>query len=177
MRFEILFLSLSTKECAMSNKEECVAAHCRRQLVRRWLRPLICMPLIGLLSGCGSSQGSDRVPVFPASGKLVYAGQSLAGAYVVLHPKGADAGHLAPRPHAQAAADGSFSLTSYDTNDGAAAGDYTLTVELRPLVKNGGDYTAGPNILPVKYSRAVTSPVSVQIAAGRNDLQEIQILK
>jgi hypothetical protein len=136
---------------------------------------LICAPLVAACAGCGSSQRPDRVAVFPATGRLVYDGQPLTGAFVVLHPKAADAGHLAPRPHGQAAADGSFSLTSYDTNDGAPAGDYTLTVVLRPVVKNGGDYTAGPNILPLKYSRAETSPVTVNIAEGRNDLPEIQL--
>jgi hypothetical protein len=161
----------------MTHEEKCVAARCRLQLARRRLRPLICAPLIGLLCGCGSSQSGDRVPVFPASGRLVSDGQPLAGAYIVLHPKGADAGHAAPRPHGQAAADGTFSLTSYETNDGAPAGDYTLTVELRPLVKNGGDFTAGPNILPAKYSRAKTSPVTVNITQGRNELAEIQFRK
>ena len=81
----------------------------------------------------------------------------------------------APRhgPTLQAAADGSFALTSYESNDGAPAGDYTLTVELRSLVKNGGDVTAGPNTLPAKYGRAETSPVTVQIAEQTNDLPEI----
>ena len=137
---------------------------------------LICAPMAAI-AGCGSSQGSDRIPVFPASGHLAYDGRPLAGAFVVLHPKATDAGRSTPRPHAQVAADGSFSLTSYETNDGAPAGDYTVTVELRPLVKHGGDITAGPNTLPVKYSRTETSPVTVQIAEGRNDLPEIQIRK
>jgi len=127
------------------------------------------------VAGCGSSQNGDRLPVFPASGKLVYDGRPLEGAFVVLHPKGAASGRAAPRPHAQASADGSFTLTSYESNDGAPAGDYTLTVELRSLVKHGGDVTAGPNTLPPKYSRADTSPVAVQIAEGTNTLSDIQI--
>jgi hypothetical protein len=138
---------------------------------------LICAPLVAAFAGCGSSQGSDRVPVFPATGRLVYDGRPLAGAFVVLHSKGAEQSHRAPRPHAQVSADGSFSLTSYDTDDGAPAGDYTVTVELRPLVRRGGDITAGPNTLPSKYCRAETSPVTVQIAEGRNELPEIQIRK
>ncbi len=107
----------------------------------------------------------------------MFDGRPLTGAFVVLHPKGSTDGKPAPRPHAQAAADGSFTLTSYESNDGAPAGDYTLTVEYRALVNRGGDVTAGPNVLPPKYSRAETSPVAVQIAAGRNILPEIQITK
>ena len=139
---------------------------------RRWLAAASLLAL----AGCGSSQtSSDRLPVFPATGKIVFDGRPLTGAFVVLHPKGSADAKSTPRPHAQAAADGSFTLTSYESNDGAPAGDYTLTVEYRALVKHGGDVTAGPNVLPPKYSRAETSPVAVQIAAGRNILPEVQI--
>ncbi len=144
---------------------------------RLWPHLLISLPLLVSLAGCGSSQSGDRVPVFPASGKLTYDGRPLTGAFVVLHPKGAVSGPAAPRPHAQAAADGSFTLTSYESNDGAPAGDYTLTVELRSLVKHGGDVTAGPNTLPAKYSRSDTSPVAIQIAEGTNTLPDIQLRK
>jgi hypothetical protein len=142
-----------------------------------WTSRLICLPLLAALVGCGSSQRSDRLPVFPTAGKLVYDGRPLNGAFVVLHPKGAAVGHSVPRPHAQATADGSFTLTSYESNDGAPVGDYAVTVELRPLVKHGGDVTAGPNTLPAQYSRSETSPVIVRIVEGRNDLAEIQIRK
>jgi hypothetical protein len=144
---------------------------------RRWLRRLICAPVLLAIAGCGSSKKSDRLPVFPTSGKLSFEGRSLSGAFVVLHPKGTTNGGAVPRPHAQAASDGSFTLTSYEANDGAPAGAYTVTVELRSLVKHGGDVTAGPNILPAQYGRAETSPVNAQIAEGRNELPKIQIRK
>jgi hypothetical protein len=161
----------------MSREQRFMPDDHRSQVKRHRSRCLICLPLLAALAGCGSSQNTDRLPVFPASGKLVYDGGPLAGAYVVLHPKRAADGRAAPRPHAQAAADGSFALTSYESNDGAPAGDYTLTVELRSLVNRGGDVTAGPNTLPAKYGRAETSPVTVQIAEQTNDLPEIHIRK
>ncbi len=160
----------------MLPQENKLRPHHRSPTQRRWLpRCSIYLPLLAALAGCGSSQSNDRLPVFPAVGKLVYDGRPLAGAFVVLHPKSAANGKTAPRPHAQAAADGSFTLTSYESSDGAPAGNYTVTVELRPLVKHGGDITAGPNTLPPKYSRAETSPLIVQIAEGRNDLSELRI--
>jgi hypothetical protein len=126
------------------------------------------------LSGCGSSRdATDRLPVYLASGRLIYS-KPLTGAFVVLHPK-AGSDQKTPRPHGRVESDGSFALTSYDSNDGAPAGEYTVTVELRPLVKHGGDYSAGPNVLPAKYSRAETSPVKVTVAAGKNDLEPIRI--
>jgi hypothetical protein len=138
---------------------------------------LLGLPLLVSLAGCGSSPSGDRLPVFLASGKLTFDGRPLTGAFVVLHPKAAVSGRTAPRPHAQAAADGSFTLTSYESNDGAPAGNYTLTVELRSLVNHGGDVTAGPNTLPAKYSRVETSPITIQIAQGTNTLPDILIRK
>jgi hypothetical protein len=147
----------------------------RRRLY--WRSSLACGPLLVALCGCGSSQPADRVPVFPAAGKVSFDGRPLTGAFVVLHPKAAADGKTAPRPHAQAAADGSYTLTSYEANDGAPAGDYTVTIELRPIVKNGGDYAPGPNVLPARYSRETSSPLTVQIAAGSNTLPDLQITK
>jgi hypothetical protein len=161
----------------MSHVRESEPAGRRSLAKRRWPRRLICMQLLAAIAGCGSSQSTDRLPVFPVVGKLVYDGRPLKGAFVILHPKSAAHGKAAPRPHAQAAADGSFALTSYESSDGAPAGNYTVTVELRSLVSQGGDVTAGPNTLPAKYSRAETSPLIVQIAEGRNDLSEIRINK
>jgi hypothetical protein len=161
----------------MSRVKESMPADPQSDAKRPQSSWLICLPLLAALAGCGSSQNADRLPVFPATGKLVYDGRPLAGAYIVLHPKRAAGGRAAPRPHAQAASDGSFALTSYESNDGAPAGDYTLTVELRSLANHGGDVTAGPNTLPAKYGRAETSPVTIQIAEQTNDLPEIQIRK
>lgn len=139
-------------------------------------RCVILAPLLAAVAGCGSSSKGDRVPVFPASGRVVFDGRSLDGAYLVLHPQDAK-DNVAPRPHAKLASDGSFQLTSYETNDGAPAGGYTATVELRPLVKNGGDYAPGPNVLPTKYGIAASSPLKVQIASGANTLGDLQIQK
>jgi hypothetical protein len=171
------FRSRHGKEFVMSKEKGFRQPRWRTVGNRRLAALLLCAPIVIAFSGCGSSPDADRVQVFPTSGRVVYDGRPLAGAFVVLHPKGAGAavGRAVPRPHAQATADGSFTVTSYESNDGAPVGDYTLTVELRPLVNHGGDVTAGPNTLPAKYSRAETSPLSVQIAEGRNDLPEIQI--
>jgi hypothetical protein len=125
------------------------------------------------LAGCGSAVDPDRLPVFPAQGQIAYQGKSLGGAFVVLHPQGVkSADGLRPRGHV--AEDGKFSLSTYETNDGAPAGDYKVTVEYRSLIKKpGGDVVAGPNVLPKQYSRPETTPISVRIASGDNALAPI----
>ncbi len=136
-----------------------------------------CAALSISLAGCGSSATGDRLPVFPATGRLVFDGRPVTGAYIVLHPKTAGEGRSIPRPHAVAAADGSFTLTSYESNDGAPAGDYAVTVELRKLAQHGGDIAAGPNTLPSRYEKPDTTPVFVHIADESNELGPIKIVK
>ena len=117
-----IFHSIKRRRCVMACNTGSESVVVKPWAERLWPHLVISLPLLVVIAGCGSWQSGDRLPVFPASGKLAFDGRPLTGAFVVLHPKGAVSGRAAPRPHAQAAADGSFTLTSYDSNDGAAGG-------------------------------------------------------
>jgi hypothetical protein len=127
-------------------------------------------------AGCGSKV-PDRLPVFPTTGQVKIQGQSASGAFVVLHPhgmpgKGPDG--VVVRPHGVVHSDGTFELTSYETGDGAPAGEYSVTLELRKVVKYpSGDSGPGPNLVPKKFTKPETSTIIVQIAHGRNELKPI----
>ena len=123
--------------------------------------------------GCAETDES-RLPVFPVKGQITFNGMPAAGAFVVLHPKGTPDARLVP-PRAIVGQDGSFELSTYESQDGAAAGEYSLTVEWRKLVKEGGDFKAGPNVLPAKYSKPTTSKLDVRVAEGINQLEPIQL--
>jgi hypothetical protein len=124
-------------------------------------------------AGCGSSQDPNRLPVFPAKGQIAFKGKPANGAFVVLHPKNA-VGDNAVRPRAQVQEDGTFLLSTYDANDGAPVGEYKVTVELHNFVKSkNGDISRGPNVLPKQYGLPKTSPITVQIAGGENQLPPI----
>jgi hypothetical protein len=78
------------------------------------------------------SCGSNRQPCYPVHGE-VFAGRGqertpAAGAVVVFHPA-APASDDVPRPSAHVGDDGKFVLTTYVKDDGAPAGDYTITIE------------------------------------------------
>ena len=142
------------------------------------------LPVVGLVviaaAGCGAMQDPNLLPVFPAQGKLSFQGKVPEGAYVALYPKG----NVAKAPNGQAVVprgqvqgDGTFNLTSYAAGDGAPVGDYAVTVEWhKTITLPSGVPNLGPNLLPAKYSKAETSPVTVQIAQGKNELPAI-ILK
>jgi hypothetical protein len=123
--------------------------------------------------GCSAAQ-DNRLPVFPTKGELSLGDKAVKGAWIVLHPK--DGNLRSPDgkaicPHGRIGSDGTFVLTSYETNDGAPAGQYAVTLELRKVVKySNGAWGPGPNLVPKQYTKPSTSPLVVQIAKGPNEL-------
>jgi hypothetical protein len=128
--------------------------------------------LVAAAVGCSDS-GKNRVAVHPVQGAIQFRGQPTEGAFVSLHPKSAAAG--VPTPRATVAKDGSFTVSTYDGNDGAPEGEYVVTVQWYKPVRQGNDLVGGPNVLPVKYASARTSDLKIRIAAGENRLQPIQL--
>ena len=137
---------------------------------------IVMVALMLVTTGCGSAQDPDRLPVFPATGKISFKGAVPDGAYVALHSK---TKAKAPNgqevvPTGQVKPDGTFDLSSYAAADGAPPGEYKLTIEWHKTIKPaGGDPILGPNLLPPQYSKAATSPVEVIIATGPNELKPI----
>jgi hypothetical protein len=143
---------------------------------RHFLRP--CLATLALtaliLTGCGDGSDPNRVAVHPVSGAIQFRGQPTVGAFVTLHPKDGQSTQ-APAPRATVGQGGNFTLTTYDGNDGAPEGEYTLTVQWYRPVKQGDEFVGGPNVLPPKYALAKTSDIKIRVAAGENHLQPIQI--
>jgi len=82
--------------------------------------------IIGLsLTGCndGGAGAENRQPVFKVKGKITFSGGAVPGAMVSFSPKAKQ-----PVATARTASDGTYTLTTYDTGDGAAAGDYVVLV-------------------------------------------------
>lgn len=74
------------------------------------------------VSGCGGGP-SDRPAVYPASGKVLYNGSPVAGATVAFWGEGAPQAALGKTND-----QGEFTLTTFDSGDGAVAGEHTITV-------------------------------------------------
>lgn len=87
---------------------------------------LLSAVLLGL-SGCGSRSSSSYPKVEPVSGKVLAKGAPAAGAVVTFHPVAPTAQNRL-RPRGVVQTDGTFRLTTYATGDGAAAGEYAVTL-------------------------------------------------
>lgn len=127
-----------------------------------------------LLAGC--SGGDGRVAVYPVKGKVTVAGEVPEGALIVFYPA-EGGGEKELRPSAKVRQDGSFSLTTYEADDGAPSGEYTATIQWNKLVKKGQDYVGGPNVVPKEYASRDTSRWKIKVAAGPNELPPFEIKK
>lgn len=126
--------------------------------------------------GCGEAK-TARVAVHPVEGKVLLRGKPLSNAFVIVHPKGAASEGALPVPAARAQTDanGVFVLSTYEHGDGAAVGEYAVTVQHYPLVKTGESYAAGPNDLPPRLATPQSTDIFVTVAEGKNTLPPIDI--
>lgn len=93
--------------------------------------------------GCsGGGAGDKRVPVFTVTGKVLMNGGPLAGAMVSFAPTEGQ-----PVAVGRSNDAGEYSLTTYDSNDGAAKGAYKITVMkvIAPAASGAADAAHGTN--------------------------------
>jgi hypothetical protein len=121
-----------------------------------------------LLTSC-----SGRKTVYPVTGKVLFDGKPAQGAVVHFHPK--DKSGKLIVPVGQVGADGSFRLTSYKQDDGAPAGDYTVTVFWGVPSKGGDDFDR--ILVPARYISPETSGLTATVADRATELPPFQLMK
>lgn len=127
----------------------------------------LAVPLL-FCASCARNDG--RVPVYPVRGQVFVGEKSATKALVVFHPAGVD-DPAALRPYGHVREDGSFQLTTYDTGDGAPAGEYLVTVVwLRPA---GGEDP--PDLLKGRYRNPSASQLKATIQEGPNELAPFKL--
>jgi len=133
--------------------------------------------LFGICFACGcESKKKDRPEVYPVRGSLFIAGKPAVDARVMLF---ATANGLLPNvycPHGIVAADSTFHLTTFMTNDGAPAGDYAVTVVWPgPRVKGQAEDEEGPDRLQGRYADFRRPPATVHITPDTRVLDPIRL--
>lgn len=109
-----------------------------------------------------------RLPTFTVTGKVTIDGKPAEHATVVFHPAGSS-GPDAVKPRGKVGADGTFSLTTYDGNDGAPAGSYRVTVELWLAGARSDDPPT--NRLSQKLASPETSHLTATVLTAPTTLQ------
>jgi hypothetical protein len=150
----------------MTHAQERIAKLSGVQTVALWAG------LLAALGGCGTAAGPACNPV---RGQVRWNGQPLAEAQVVFHPQAAG-GQTFPKPIGTTDPQGNFALTTFQAHDGAPAGDFLITVELRDLRQVGEETVRdGRNLLPERFGRPQESGLRFTVAAGENVVPALEI--
>ncbi len=115
-----------------------------------------------------SKPGKAGIKTVPVQGTITLNGQPLHGAQIVLVPQ-----DKATRPSVGVTgADGRFKLSTFRANDGAAPGQYRVTISVPPDPKaqsEGKDEKQSPRPrVPARYQHPETSSLTVQVGEGPN---------
>jgi hypothetical protein len=140
----------------------------RRRLVRR-LSGLVLAASAGL-AGCRNSEGLPALQVYEVKGKVLLAdGKPLTGGWIYLVPKG----DLPLTPSGEIGSDGSFSIVTGGSGEGAPPGDYKVRVEA-PQFQTSPQARKKP-LFPFKYNDEDSSGLQVTVRAEANRLEPIRL--
>ena len=128
-----------------------------------------------VLLACVACSGEKR-KLYPVRGKVLFDGKPAEGALVTLQALD-NSSQMSAYPRAQVKPDGSFSIATYQLEDGAQPGDYKVVImwmpeNARQLLMEGKLLV---NKLPPQYADAKTTPLEVHVKEGPNDLSPFEL--
>lgn len=122
--------------------------------------------------GCGKESGPS---CYPVRGTVTFDGKPVPEAQIVFHPQGNWPAGV-PRPIAQADEQGQFVMTTWQTGDGAPAGVYTVTVELREPRQRGEETVRdGRNLLPARYAKPNNSDLRCDVREQQENVVSLAL--
>jgi hypothetical protein len=131
-----------------------------------------------LFAGCGGVP-SAKPKVYPVSGKVTQKGKPLTAGDVMFTPSGGPDGAFGHIATGQIESDGSYTLTTFNTGDGAVRGRHKVTVvardnaDLRKMneLKGGAiAYKLPKSLVPAKYTKVDTTPLTYTVEDGQNTI-------
>jgi hypothetical protein len=127
------------------------------------------------ISGLPGCAGDKRKPVFPVTGQVLVDGKPAENAIVFFHNQEIPPSRADPRPCAVVGRDGCFRLTTYESDDGAPAGKYRVTViwTTKSVVGDGDE----KNLLPARYMSPNTSGLTATIDEGPTQLAPFRLTR
>jgi hypothetical protein len=139
----------------------------------------ICMNRIGivlalncalLFVALGCNRHAEPLPQRQhTKGTITYNQKPIAGATITFWPLPLNMGNWKTvKPIAIVASDGSFEPNSYDEKDGAAVGEYALTMIYRPS-------RTSPDVFAGKYNDPAHSILNFTVQPGENVVPPIQL--
>jgi hypothetical protein len=134
------------------------------------LRRAILVSVCFFLIACGE----PTVKVYPVRGEVYFNGQPESGATIHFHP--VDKGEYPPA-YATVDDDGSYSLTTLKSDDGAAAGDYISTVNWPEERQVDSETILGKDRLGGLYGKPDVSKLTATVSPGENEIERFDLKK
>ena len=141
------------------------------------LRPVAQVLLVGcvLLIGCAQFGCAKPAPVYKVSGKAMFRGKALTTGKIAFHHTDAKSplvlGDIGP--------DGTYLLTTRNPGDGAAPGDYTVTVTSMLPGKGvegvDSDYRPPQPLIPLRYMRLDETPLKATVEAKELNVIDLNL--
>ncbi len=144
----------------------------------KWLiAPAIALGGGVIAIGCGGT--AERPPMGRVHGKVTYDGKLVDKGRVTFSPTSGEGDSGGTSAMGPIESDGSYSLTTFNTGDGALVGQHIVTVvipteDIVALNKPGADgsipYKLPKELIPKKYTDPKQSPLRNTVVAGDNTL-------
>jgi hypothetical protein len=133
-----------------------------------------------VLSGCAKREFQNlRQATYPVRGKVTLDGKPVANATIVFKPVDAAKFKWREQPQAKSDAEGSFTVFTYEANDGAPAGDYRVGIAtLAAAEDEGSDQVRRDKNavkIPARYGDAATSGLTAKVEAKPSDLATFEL--
>lgn len=148
-------------------------------VMRMFIGRMTLCAIIGtaILSGMACKKSDGRLKVYPTKGQILIHGNPEKDVLIYLWPSGTRDKQLhAYCPNGQTDENGNFTLSTYDSNDGAPEGDYTVTLEW-PIRFNTLTNQWEGDRLKGAYSNQASSQLQAKIEAKPNELPIIRVEK
>ena len=140
----------------------------RQSSAAGWLIALLLAASAGL-SGCGQSDSLPKLQVYEVKGKVLLPdGKPLSSGLISFVPKG----DLPITPSAEIASDGTFSLVTGGSGEGAPSGEYKVRIEA-PAIRPDPKTKKPP--FPSKYTDEDSSGIVVTVLPQENHLDPIKL--
>lgn len=140
--------------------------------VRRCAVGALSLGLVLILVGCGGDR--DKPKLGKVSGKVTYKGKPVSSGHIVFTPSTGKGGETGQTATGEIESDGSYTMTTFNTGDGAILGQHVVTVQLSdtdyksPQPKADGtiDYVMPKSLGPKKYTSTESSPLRCTVEEG-----------
>lgn len=145
--------------------------------------PRAALPALGLalvVAGCGPSDPKLK-PVYPVRGSVFVHDKPAVGAVVMFHPLPLGSGSTRSLPsRGTVGQDGTFRLTTYNTDDGAPEGEYAVAVywpakRTGTRVADEDSSDLPPDRLGLRYNNPATSAVKARVTAPETQLDRFDL--